>query len=298
MVLFLSDGTQIRGDLIRSATVRSDLAPVPVTLEAEIRSDDSMEALLAVGELVSTGGGDSLRIVRSVRVAERDVQGEREMAAMRITALLDACEPIAYVRSRAIIKEGATLAAIYRAAGATIKGVEADFPVPRFYCPVGDTPTFQIARVLQEQGGAVRWRNGGLQFKRLPDLFKQEPAKTLPDNASDDVESGFMERHQVPWFLSIDAAGAAVFGNRDKPRVARFSPFKDELQLRNMTRCLVHRKTMRITLDGQLCAGDLVEFAGGEKLAIITAAHCFASGTDDGGTADTYTRLWLGSLEE
>ena len=299
MILFLADGKQIRGDLIKSAVLRSDLAPVPMTLEADIRAGDaSLDKLLAEGQKLSISSGDTLHIVKPVRVAERSTQGTREMASFRITALLESCLGVAYVRSRAIIKESAALSAIYKAAGATIKAVDADFPVPRFYCPVGETPTFHVARVLQEEGGVVRWKAGRLQFVRLPDLFKQAPVKTLPDNASDDVDGGFLERHEVPWFFSLDANGAAVFGNREKPRTVRYAPFKDAQRLRNMTRCLVHRKTVRIDYDSRIGAGDLIAFAGGEKLVVVTAAHAFGSGTDDGGASDTYTRLWLGALEE
>lgn len=301
MLLFLENGKQVRGDLIKAATLRSDMAPVPVTLEADIRAgDDSLELdkMLAEGKTLEISGGDKLHIVKSVRTAGRTTQAEREVAAYRVTALLDSCLGAAYVRSRAIIKEDAALSAIYKAAGATLKAVDADFPVPRFYCPVGETPTFHISRALQEEGGIVRWRNGKLQFIRLPDLFTQEPVLTLPDNASDDVDGGFLERHEVPWFFSLDAAGQAVFGARDKPRVVRFSPHKNVQRLRNMTRCLVHRKTVKINYDARLGAGDLIAFTGGLKLSVITAAHFFSSGTDDGGDSETYTRMWLGALEE
>jgi len=299
VILILSSGQQIRGDLIKSAVLRSDLAPVPLTLEADIRGgDDSMDKLLAEGQTLSISSGDALHIVKSVRVAERASQGVREMAGVRITALLASCLGVAYVRSRAIIKENAALSSIYRAAGATIRAVEADFPVPRFYCPVGATPTFHIARVLQDEGGVVRWRSGRLQFVRIPDLFKQQPVITLPSNAALEVDGGFLVRHEVPWFFSLDASGAAVFGNQDKPRAVLYAPFRDAQRLRNMTRCLVHRKTMRINYDGRIGAGDLIAFAGGEKLTVVTAAHVFGSGTDDGGTSDTYTRLWLGAMED
>lgn len=298
MILAFADGQQIRGDLIKSATLRSDLAPIPLTLEAEIRSgEEDMDKLLAEGKTLIVRGSDTMRIISSSRVAGRSVQGSREMAATRIVALLDACQGAAYVRQRAIIKENASLAAIYRAAGATIKGMDADFPVPRFCCPVGDTPTFHIARVLQEEGGAVRWKNGKLQFVRLGDLFKQAAVLTLPDNASENLESGFLERHTVPSFFSLDSSGATLFGNRDKARVVRFSPFKDAQRLRSMTRCLVQSKVSRIGLAGQIAAGDLIAYVGGAKLAVITAAHVFSSGTDDGGAQDAYTRLWLGSME-
>jgi hypothetical protein len=299
VILFLANGSQIRGDLINSAVLRADLAPIPLTLEADIRTGDAeLEKLLAEGQTLSTSSGDALHIVKSVRVAGRNSQGTRELAAVRITALLASCLGVAYVRSRAIIKESAALSTIYRAAGATIQAVDADLPVARFCCPVGGTPTFHIARALQEEGGVVRWKSGRLQFARLADLFKQTPAKTLPDNAADDVDGGFLERHQVPWFYSLDAAGSVVFGNRDKPRVARFSPFKDAQRLRNMTRCLVHQRTVRMSFDGRIGAGDLIAFAGGAQLAVITAAHVFESGTDEGGASETYTRLWLGALEE
>lgn len=297
MIVTFADGKQLRGDLIKSATLRSDLSPIPLTLEAEIRAgDDGLDKRLAEGQVLNVGG-DALRIVKSKRIAGRSSQGQRNMEAYSVTALLDACQGAAYVRQRAIIKEATSLAAIYRAAGATIKGVDTDFPVPRFCCPVGATPTFHIARLLQEEGGAVRWKNGKLQFVRLGDLFKQATVLTLPDNASEDVESGFLERHTVPWFFSLAASGAAVFGNRDKPRAVRYSPFKDAQRLRNMTRCLVHRKTSRTTMRWNIVAGDLIAYAGGAKLAVITAAHVFGSGTD-GGAQEAYTRLWVGSLEE
>lgn len=297
MILFLADGNQIRGDLIVSAKLRSDLAAIPMSLELDIRAgDDSVERQLAQDQILSTGAGDKFRIVKSSKVQSKDVQGERLMAAMRVTALLDACHGIAFVRSRAIIKEQASLSVIYRAGGATVKAIDADFPVPRFYCPVGDTPTFHIARVLQEEGGIVRWKDGRLGFVRLPDLFKQKPVTTVPHSAADDVESGFLERHEVPWFFSLDDAAGFVFGNRDKPRTVRFAPFKNEQRLRNMTRCLIRRKVVKIPLNMTAGAGELIEFADGTKLVVMTAAHVWEN-TGDGGAGQNYTRLWLGEME-
>lgn len=298
MILFLVDGSQIRGDLIVTATLRSDLAPIPMSLELDVRAgEESIERLLAQDELLSTAAGDKFRIVKSCKAQSKDVQGENLMAVMRVTALLDACHGIAFVRSRAIVKERASLAAIYRAGGATVRGIDADFPVPRFCCLVGETPTFHIARVLQEEGGVVRWKDGKLAFARLQDLFKQAPVAKLPHSAADDVESGFLERHEVPWFFSADASASFVFGNRDKPRTVLFAPFKDEQRLRNMTRCLIRRKVVKIPLNMVVGAGELVEFADGTKLAVMTAAHVWESTGGNGGVGQNYTRLWLGELE-
>lgn len=299
MLLRLANGRELRGDWIKSATLRSDCAPVPLTLEADLRAgDDQVDAQLAEGKTITVAGADTLRILKSTRVAERLVQGDRQMAGTRIVAALDACAAAAMVRRTPIIKENARLAEIYRAAGATLRGIDADFAVDRFCCPAGSVPTYAIAAALQEEGGVVRWRAGRLQFIRLADLFKGKPVMNLPNNASDDVRSGFLERHTVPWFYSLNEAGEPVYGNRGKERVARYAPFTNEQRLRNMTRCLVRRKVVRIALNVAVCAGDLIELHDGLKLAVITAAHAFASGTDAGGTREAYTRLWLGSLEE
>ena len=299
MILFLSNGRQIRGDLIDQAILRSDLSPIPVTLEADIRAgDDDFEARLQEGQLLKTVSGDEFYIIKSERTSSRASLGDKELAGFRITALLNCCLSVAYVRSRAIIKENATLSAIYRAAGASIPSIQSDFPVPRFYCPIGQTPTFHIARVLQEEGGVVRWKNSKLQFIRLQGILDGKVVRTLPETAALDVNTGFLERHEVPWFFSLDEAGGVVFGNRDKPRSVQFSPFKNVQRLRNMTRCLIQRKTAKILYDINICAGDVIAFTGGTKYAVITAAHVFKSGSTDGGATEAFTRLWLGEVEQ
>ncbi|MCP5246536.1 MAG: hypothetical protein H6937_11565 [Burkholderiales bacterium] len=298
MILYLNNGNQIRGDLIKSAVVRSDMSPIPVTLEAEIRIDEDMSDRLAEGEIITLGGqGDELRIIKSTKVLNRMSQGKREMDAIQITALLDACHTVSFVRGRAIIKENVSLSALYRAAGASIKSVDGDFPVPRFYCLVGDTPSFHINRVLQEEGGIVRWKNGVLEFFRLVDLFGQEPEMDLPDNASDDIDSGFIERHEIPWFYSLKDDASFVFGNRQDARSVRYAPFKNVQRLRNMSTCLVQRKASKINLTAGIVAGDLINIVGSDPLCVITAAHAFFSGTDGSGS-DQYTKLWLGDLQE
>lgn len=299
MVLLMQNGKQIRGDLVISAVLRSDLAPIPCTLEAEINpGDEGIERQLVEGKTLSTAYGDSFTIVKSEKIIGRTTQGERLMTGLRLTALLTACLPVAYVRERAIIKENAGLSAIYRSAGATIKGVDGDFPVNRFYCPIGETPTYHIAKILQEEGGVVRWKKGRLKFFTLQDMMQQKPSRTFQSTGIDRVETGFLERHSVPWFFSVDDTGAFTFGNRAKARKALYAPFKNVQRLRNMTRCLVRKMTVKLAFDVRICAGDVVQSESGEKFAVMTAAHVFESGTDTGETQNAYTRLWLGQVEE
>jgi hypothetical protein len=294
LIIILGNGKQLRGDMIKSAVVRSDLAPIPATLEAEIRDDSEINRFISEGKSIEANG-DLYRIIKAKKADNRKVQGKRDMTFTHIIGLLESCHAVAFVRQKAIIKENATLAEIYRAAGATLKAIDADFAIPRFYCLVGKAPTFPIAQVLQEEGGVVRWKGGKMRFFRNQDLFRQKPVMTLPDNADENVISGFQERHEIPWFYSIGQDGAFVYGNREKSRSAVFVPFKNALRLHNMTRCLVRRKVSKIQYAGRLAAGDLVDITGSSPLAIATAAHVFKGGAD-GGSAEQYTRLWLSGL--
>lgn len=300
MILFLSDGRQIRGDLIRKAVLRSDLAPIPRTLEAEINSgDEIMDRLLAEGQTLTTEDGDKFFIVKSEHVIGTGVRGEHLDTGNRITALLEAALPAAYVRSSAVIKENCSLAGAYRAVGATIRSIEGDFPVPRFYCPIGETPTYHIARILQEEGGVVRWKNNRMKFFTLQALTTQKVFREFAGKASDKVQTGFLERHTVPWFFSLTDSGTFLFGNRAKARRVSFSPFKTSQRLRNMTRCLVQKKVVKLALDIQIAAGDLLlDTVDGEKYVVLTVAHVFEAGADTGSAPNTYSRVWLGQVEE
>lgn len=294
MILNFESGEQIRGDLILRAELRSDLSPIPVTLQADVRTDSSVLAQLAEGKIITTGNGDRLRIICSKPTTGKAVQDGKIDAAVRVVAFLDDCAPAAFVRDRAIILAGQTLQTIYRAAGCALRPVAADFAVPRFVCLVGDTPTVHIARALQEAGGVVRWKHGRMQFFRLQDLMRQPPSITVPDVASDDVQSGFLERHEAAFFFSVAPDGSIVHGNRAKARIGRFAPHQDASSLQNMTRVLVRRKVTKVDYAANLAAGDLVDYAGNGAQAIITALHFYESGSNGGGH-QSYTKLWCGS---
>jgi len=298
MIVMLDNGAQIRGDLMRSAVFRSDLSPVPCSLEVEVKAgDDDFVKRLGQGRTISLASGEVFSIIKSEICTFPAAQGDKEFSGLRITAILDGVKDIAYVRNRAIIVENTTLASIYRAAGSRVRGIVNDFPVPRFSCFIGDTPSFHIAQILQEEGGVVRWKNGRLEFMRLIDMMNQKPFRQFSEAGRTESEGGFIERHAIPWFFSIADNASIVFGNRQKPRSVRFSPFKNTQRLHNMSRALVRKKTLKVLLDVRISAGDIIALPGNQRFAVITAAHVFQSGMDNGGQQETYTKLWLGAVE-
>lgn len=298
MNIALSNGKALRGDMVVSAVLRSDLTPIPQTLEATVRLDDELKPFVREGSVIEAGTqGTAFRIVKTVDNAEaQGVQGDRLAGSVSLVGLMDACHPVAYRRQTAVIKEGHTIGGIYRACGARV-AVESDFPLPRFACLVGDVPSFWISKVLQEEGGTLVWAGTDrLRFVRLPDLFQQRPVDRIGTDTTEDITSGFLERHEVPSFFSINAEGAFVFGNRNKVRAVQYQPRADARVLRNMTRVLVQKKIMRTQFAGHIKAGDVVR-VGETPYVVVTAAHVHESGTDGGGP-DSYTKLWLGTLEE
>lgn len=300
MDIYLSNGDKVRGDAILRAVIRTDLVPVPVTLECTVRHSKEIEPFLKDGQIVKAGpGSPELRIVwSSPEVGGAGVQqGARDMGAISFVALLDSCADVSFLRSKAVIKEGATMGAIYRACGARIQ-IESDFAVERFSCFAGGVPSYHIATVLQEQAGALVWspKTKTMKFKRLPDLFTGTPVEAVDAQGVERVRSGFMERHEIPWFYSTDPAGAVIHGNRAKPRKAMFTPLKPIGVLNNMSRALVHWGTLTGRLMQGVNAGDLVQVGKEGNFVVVTAAHVLDRG-DAGTDTDAYSRLWLSRLE-
>jgi len=295
MILIPSNGKQIRGDLIKQAVIRSDLTAIPATLHAIIRVDDELRKLLAEGQTI-TAGNDKFYIVQAISPTARQSQGKHETSFIEIIAYLEPVHKTSFIQKTAILKEKTTLQAIYRATGATLKAIENDLPVKRFYCYAGHYPTVDIAKTLQEEGSVVRWKNGKMQLFRLQDLMKQTPIMSLPNNSMKDFDSGFLERHEIPSFYSIDENGAFIYGNKNKIRSAMYVPNKDERQLQNMGRVLVKRKeTNKIAFDLRICGGDIIDVQGVGQYAVLTAAHVFEGGLDSTGS-EQYSKLWLGDV--
>lgn len=298
MEILLDDNeTAIRGDYIVRAVLRTDLVPIPLSLELDVRVDQDSAERFDVGKSLFLGNGDELEIIKAEYLQKGLATGGTLAAHRRVVAVLKAVAEVSYLKDKAIIKRDATLSDIYKACGATLKGIEGDFPVPRFVCLAGEVPTYHIARALQEAGGVVRWAEGKLAFKRVADLFDQEPVETLVPGATEDVASGFLERHDIPFFYSVDDDGEYVYGAREKTRTARFHPGAAEMDLRQMTDVLILSKRARLKYTEVLNAGDLVEIEEQDPLVILTAATLFAAAAD-GQQSRQLTRVWLGKRLE
>lgn len=294
MNVFLAAGgqDQIPGDLIVRWVARSDLTPVPRTVEITLQAKDGMEERVQVGKSIWTGRELlEYEVVKAkTEMIGGVVQDKDQIGGIAVTALLKSCVGITYVRERAVVLERATLGQAYRACGATIPFAE-DFQLERFTCLRGQVPSFQVTQALQEEGAALVLRDDRLSAKRLSDLLAQEPVDRIGQtNSTDGGESEYLERHNIPSFYSTDDSGAVVMGDFDAARGVRFLPRTSARALRNATRVLVVRRVVDSDLAEQIIAGDALEIDG-QRLVVVTAAHQMQA---KDGITETSSRFWVG----
>lgn len=297
MNIYLSEqGDQLPGDLLLEWVNRSDLAPVPRTVEFVVRLKNDLASRLVKGAPVWTGWEHlKYTIVKRERAQPNgQVQGDEAQQAVRFTALLDSCKSIAEPCQRAVIAQNASLGGLYRACGARV-AIGNDFTVSRFACLVGDVPSKAIAVALQEEGAALVLRRGRLSIERLHSLMAQAPVDTIGQLDSTAAhDSDLTERHEIPMCFSLDAMGGVVRGDFTTIRNARFIPGMDARTLHNLSHVLVTRQIADSQLAQQILAGDIVT-VGAQRLLVITAAHRFRQRQ---GITDSSSRFWLGEVSQ
>lgn len=289
-------GDLLPADMIHRGVLRSDLAPVPRTLELTVSLADDLEQRLAVGQSVWAGyEWLEYRVVKTTpHVPLGEVQGERQRQGMTVTAILAACADLAYPCERAVVQYGKTFAAAYRAAGGRLP-FAADLALPSFVCFIGQYATRPLAQVLQEAGAALVLRDGRASVIRLRDLLKEPPQESIEQVASTArVDSDLLELHTVPAFYSLDDAGAVVMGDRARGRAMRFLPRASLASLNNASHVPVQRHTLPCAYAPHIRAGDVIEVMG-EPVFTITAAHAWERLE---GVIESRSQLWLGGVNQ
>lgn len=282
----------LRGDLIVRSVLRSDLTPVPQTIELEVRETVDTEPL-RLGSKMRVGPTEFVVVKSSPGELAANPQGDRPVVTRKLIGLLASCAPIAQRTQRSIVRYGASLGEIYRACGAQVR-IEQDFSVGVFACYKGMTPSFEIAKTLQEEAGVLVFANGRVSFRRLDELIKSDPVITLREDSLEGVESDFLERHLVPFAFSTNPAGAIIATRSEAGRGVMYRPRADTRTLNNLSAALVMRRKGSSTLAPQVQAGMRIN-VGTTPYVAITAAHVVDVGPD-GADVEQYTKLWLGEV--
>lgn len=293
-ILLKENGEQLPTDVVLSWVLRSDLAPVPRTVEFRVKLIDGMEKRLVKGATIWTGRENlAYEIVFTDKAQPLgQVQGRNQQQAMNVIALLHSCANVAKPRQTAVVQEGRTFGEAYRACGA-YTSIANDFLVPRFTCFRGFEPSPHLAQVLQEEGAALVLRKGQVSAMRLVDLMAQVPVDDIGQvDSTAKIESEMHQFQQVPSFFSTNDKADIVSGAMSQGRRMQFQPGLDVRQLRNASSVLVRTKTVDSMICQHIMAGDVLRVAG-ENLVVLTAAHAM---DNNEGAVEDRSRLWLGKL--
>ncbi|MBC7621250.1 MAG: hypothetical protein H7293_20075 [Candidatus Saccharibacteria bacterium] len=284
----------IRGDLIIRTVLRSDLTPIPQTVELQFR--ESAETLaLKEGSVMRVGrqGAEFLIVKNSPGGDTGLVAGNQSIRGRAVVGLLASCAPIAQRTQRAIYRRGASLGEIYRACGAQVR-IESEFTIDTFCCLKGMTPSFEVAKALQEEAGVLVYVDSRVAFRRLSELLKTTAVVTLNEDSTESVHSEFLEQHHVPFAFSTGVDGGFLSGRAEGGHGVMYRPRADVRILNNLGTALIMRRKLQSDFAPHVLAGMRVDIAS-KPMVVITAAHCEDGGAD-GGAGQQYTRLWLGEL--
>ncbi|MGW8422771.1 hypothetical protein [Comamonas sp. HJ-2] len=290
-------GRALRGDLVNRVVLRTDLTPIPATVELELKSAVETRELVKDGGIVMIGADKiPFQIIKPERQGEAEgQQNGRDLATLKATGILASCAPLALPLQRSIIRESTTFTEVYRSIGAQVV-VASDFAVPRFGAYAGYYPTRAIAQVLQEEGGIVfMGKDNKLNFRRIYELMAEKAPLKWEADRTELQASALLERHAFPSAISTDATGAIVQVGREDGRAVVYVPRADRRVLANISRGLVQRRKARESLSPQLNAGARIDVAGKPHI-VITAAHVFEQRGESSGGGGEFTQLWLGEL--
>lgn len=283
----------LRGDLVQYLVLRTDLTPIPSTVEALIRADEQSSKYLTQGKEIVVGGASYKIILSSTTIPTGKVGGNSSYKLVKIIALLKGVYELAFIKDKAIIKEKTSFAQVIRKCGATFSTGK-DIHLDKFTCLIGEYPSYSIMRALGRNGAVMKWDLANkIEFIRLRDLFDQTPKFVMNRDETYSLESGFIEKHQIPAYFSNGDNGAIIGNNANKKRCANFEMFASSQILNNLSTYLVNRKVWTTPLSPQFNAGDVIEIEG-EKLIIVTATHALAK--PESGQNLQMSRFWLATL--
>lgn len=297
MKLTLSDGSVISGGDLISAIYRTDLVPVPVSLELVVKATDQLRPLLKIGDKIIAADATSLTIVKSQHINMQLAKAGNRVGGLMIIAVLSGCEPLLSVAIRATSLNNTSFNEVYRALGAKIR-LKGDIKLNQFICLKGQLPTKRIAIALQKEASVTAYQGGNMSVVRVNDLFKGQAAM-YDKSALQWIDNPHILTHGNTNYLSIDDNGSDIVGTPFENKQIGYYPRADARELQNLRRILVTRAKMVRQLDDQIMAGNLIGVNDGtktENLVVLTAAHRYDTGAL-GGRPIMATQAWLAQLE-
>lgn len=291
MQILFKDGSFIDYGLLLSATLRTDLVPVPVTLEFSVKANATLKQKIVVGaEVFITDKQIPIKIVDVRSLGNQTVKDGERVEGIAAIGVLSGCELLIERTNKAVIQYETSFSAAMRACGCK-SAFGKDLPLPKFVLFRGHLPTDEIAIRAQEEAAVICYRDGKLNALRIDQILSQEPIISLDPSAVVFKDSPLLEKKQTPSFITIAKDGFTVEGELNERKPSAFRALADSRITKNLEKVLLTRATILRPLDLSLLAGTTVQ-VGDRKMAILTSAHRVDTGAL-GGASVMASKLWL-----
>lgn len=278
------------------ATLRTDLVPVPTSLEFTVQDTEALKNALVLDAKVTVGDfGATFSIIKVMPLKTQTIKGDRRIGGIACVAIPEGCSRLIQAVDNAVILEQTSFNAAYRASGAKIS-LGSDLPLPEFICLKGSMPTQRLALYMQQEAAVFAFRKGKIGAYKIDALFKQDIAQKFDPSAVVWFNSDKLENMNKASYVSVDGDGATVLGDDDtisSQKVIQKAGLTSR-QLKNMNKVLMQRGTILRPLTTTIQAGDLLEIES-KKYVVLTAAHVVNTGALGGVTAMA-SKFWIGSL--
>lgn len=295
MRITFEDGASVASQDLLSVRLRTDLVPVPVSLELVVQRNAELASRL-VDQAKLWLGDMPLTIVKTEDYRSQLLRDGMAIGGIKVIAVLQGCESLLYPASRAVILSATSFAEVYRACGATVTFAE-DVPLPDFVCLKGQIPTMGIARCLQQEAACLRYTEQGLSVVRLSQLFQGEPIAAFDPSDVTWISNQAVVSASIPKTVSIASDGSSVVqadGNDSRSVIYRAR--LDHRQIQNLRTVLVTHATLQRPLNPDWQSGRWVQ-VGDRRLVILTALQRIDTAAM-GGNAVFASKLWLAGMVE
>lgn len=288
-------GYMISATELISSTLRSDLVPVPLTLEFSTISTPKLDNELVAGaEIILAQLGATFKIAKADPVKTQTIKEGRKIGGIACIALLSSCYKLVEPIAKAVILNETSFVSALKSCGA-VGSFTDDIPLPKFTTFIGQLPSTRIAKYLQQEAAVLRWKAGKISLAKIDTLLKQTPVASLDPSAVAWINSDTIIKLQTAKYVSMDADGSTVYRSGTATnKVVKQVPGLDSRQIRNLEKVLITRGTMIRPLDWKLQAGEVV-LVGKVPYVILTSANQFDTGALGGGSV-MVTKIWLATL--
>lgn len=295
MQIMLSNGQTIPTDRFISGVLRFDCTPIPATLEFQVKLTAEMDALLQDNSIIRVGDNYlDLIIVKRVINQTGIIKDDESITIGAYIAIISGCESLIKPLKRAIHLENTSVGSALRASGNKLR-VQSDVPLMLYFCPLGATPTYEIARKCAEEASVIYCTIGGkIIVMRLSQIMSQDVKGEFDKNSIQWIQNQTTLNQKIPTYQTINADGVTIEGSLSSGTTTAFYPNLDARRLKNLSTVLVVRGTTVRSYSPQFIAGDLI-LIDSKKYVILTVAHRLDTGAM-GGVTVSASKFWLAEV--